>query len=97
MVESTGVVGMVITFIVIGIVLLIGTQIMGATSTGFDCKTLAGYDASKSTDAEKYPSGTWAGTCYALSSQVQSSYSILTVTLIVVAAAGILFVIRMFG
>ena len=96
MVEGQSVVGLVVTFILVAVVLLIGTSIMGATSSGFDCKTLSGYDSTKS-GAEQYPTGTWAGTCYQLQQQTNSAYSILTVVLIVTAAAGVLFVIRMFG
>ena len=97
MVEGQSVVGLVVTFILVAVVLLIGTSIMGATSSGFDCKTLSGYNSGGSNDAAKYPSGTWAGTCFQLQQQTNSAYSILTVVLIVTAAAGVLFVIRMFG
>ena len=97
MAETGMVVPLVITFIVVAIILFIGVTILGNVNSGFDCKTLSGYDGSKSTDAEKFPSGTWAGTCHNIGAQAQSSYALLVVSLVIIAAVVILYVVRTFA
>ena len=91
--EGISVVGMIITFVVATIVLFVGITIIGGVSTGFDCKNLQGYDSTGATDAEKYPSDTWAGSCKSLQTQSQSSYQLLVIVLIVIAAGAILTVV----
>ena len=83
--------GIVGIFIAIVIMLAIGTQILG--NTGFDCKGLEGYD-SGGTPAGSASTG-WAATCFEVSQQSQSGYNLLVIIIIVVAAVGILFVVRM--
>ena len=83
--------------IVVSILLLIGTSILGGVTTGFDCKTLQGYDKDGSTDADKYPAGSWSGTCHAVGQASQNAYSLLIVVLIIISAAVILYVVRTFA
>ena len=80
-------------FIAVVIMLAIGTQILG--NTGFDCKGLEGYVAT-GTPAGSDSIG-WAKTCLEVNEQSQSGYNLLIIIIIVVAAVGILFVVRMLG
>ena len=85
--------GIVGIFIAIVIMLAIGTQILG--NTGFDCKGLEGYPTT-GTDAEKKANSVgWAASCFEVSDQSQSGYNLLVIIIIVVAAVGMLFVVRM--
>ena len=88
---------LVISFIVVSILLLIGTSILGGVTTGFDCKTLQGYDKDGANDAAKYPAGSWSGTCHAVGQASQNAYSLLIVVLIIISAAVILYVVRTFA
>ena len=90
------IVPLVITFVVVAVVLFVGVSILGATSSGFSCTTLAGHNATGSTDAEKYPSGTWSGQCWQIQQSAISSYALLIVILVIVAAVAILYVVRTF-
>ena len=96
MAETGMIVPLVITFVVVAVVLFVGVTILGSVSTGFDCKTMQGYDPDGSTNADKYPSGTWSGQCFQISQSAQSSYSLLIVILVIVAAVAILYVVRTF-
>ena len=96
MAETGMVVPLVITFVVVAVVLFVGVSILGSVSTGFACSSMQGYDSTKSTDAEKYPTGTWAGQCYQIQQSAISSYSLLIVILVIVAAVAILYVVRTF-
>ena len=97
MAETGMIVPLVISFIVVSILLLIGTSILGGATTGFDCKTLEGYNESGSNDAAKYPAGSWSGTCHAVGTASQNAYSLLLVVLIIISAAVILYVVRTFA
>ena len=97
MAETGMVVPLVITFIVVAIILFIGVTILGNVNSGFDCKQLEGYDKDGTTDADKYPSGTWSGTCNQIGEQAQTSYSLLVVSLVIIAAVIILYVVRTFA
>ena len=97
MAETGMIVPLVISFIVVSILLLIGTSILGGVTTGFDCKTLEGYNESGSDNAAKYPTGTWSGTCFAVGTASQNAYSLLLVVLIIISAAVILYVVRTFA
>ena len=97
MAETGMIVPLVISFIVVAILLLIGTSILGGVTTGFDCSTLEGYVSGGATPALKYPSGTWAGTCHEVGTAAQNAYSLLLVVLIIISAAVILYVVRTFA
>ena len=102
--EGTSIVAFVVIFLTAGITLLVGTQILGSTSSGFSCTNLQGYDITKGSsstladnvDAE-FPAGTWAGSCWQTQKQIQQSYSLMVVILVIVAAAAILLVVRSFS
>lgn len=82
MAETSTIMGLVAAFIAIAIMLGIGIQILGNTT--FDCTTLDGNATSG-----------WQGTCEDAETDTQNAYALLLVTLIVVAAVAILFVVRM--
>ena len=94
--EGNIVISLIITFVIACVVLFISTSILGNVSGGFDCKNLQGYKASGSTDADKFPTGTWSGQCHYISQQAISAQNLLVVILIIIAAAAILFVVRNF-
>ena len=97
MAETGMVIPLIITFVVVAIILFVGVTILGNVNSGFDCKTLAGYNGTKMTTAEQFPSGTWAGTCNNLGVQSQSAYSLLVISLIIIASVVILYVVRTFA
>ena len=70
-------------FIAIVIMLGIGTQILGNTS--FNCSNING------------GIGDWVKTCNTVQSDSQAGYQLLVIIIIVIAAVGILFVVRMLG
>ena len=96
MAETGMIVPLVITFVVVAVVLFVGVTILGSVSTGFSCSTMQGYDKDGSTDADKYPTGTWAGQCWQIQQSAISSYALLIVILVIVAAVAILYVVRTF-
>ena len=91
------IVPLVISFIITAILLLIGTVILGGTQSGLDCSTLSGGNSTATTDAPKYPAGTWAGACHDTETSAQSAFSLLVVILIIISAAVILYVVRTFA
>ena len=96
MAETGMIVPLVITFVVVAVVLFVGVTILGSVSTGFDCKTMQGYNSTGKTTAEQFPAGSWSAQCNQISSSAQSSYSLLIVILVIVAAVAILYVVRTF-
>ena len=96
MAEVGLIVPMVIMFIVVAIILFVGVTILGNVNSGFDCRQLSGY-VNATTDAASYPSGTWAGTCHQLGEQTQTSYGLVVISLIIIAAVIILYVVRTFA
>ena len=97
MAETGMVIPLIITFVVVAIILFVGVTILGNVNSGFDCKLLTGYDKDGSNDAAKYPTGTWSGTCFQIGVQSQSAYNLLVVSLIIIAAVVILYVVRTFA
>ena len=85
-----GVMGIIILFIGVVITALIGTQILGNVS--INCDGLSGYDSDDPTSSTG-----WAKQCLDTQESAIESYGLLMVMLIVLAAVGILLVIRMFG
>jgi len=81
---ETNVTGLVTIFIAIAIMLSVAVVILGNASTGFDCSDLSGNATSG-----------WQKACNDIQSQSQTSFQLLVVILIVVAAVAILFVVRM--
>lgn len=79
---------MVGAFIAVAILLGVGTIILGNSS--MDCTGLSGYSSG-------LPSAStgWAGACVDANTQSQSAYTLLMITLIVIAAVVILSVVRM--
>ena len=90
--DGNSIIGFVIAFIVAAIVLSVGVSILGSTSSGFDCYNLQGGNATAKTAKD----GTWAKQCVEIQNQQRSSYAILVIVLVVIAAASILAVIRLF-
>jgi len=68
----------------------IGTLILGGATT--DCSNVNGYDS-----ITPASSTGWAAQCLANETQAQAGYSLLMITLIVIAAVIILSVVRMLG
>ena len=97
MADTGLIVPMVITFVVVAVVLFVGVTILGSVSTGFACDRMQGANATATTNALKYPSGTWAGQCWQIQQSAISSYALMVIILIIVAAAAILYVVRTFG
>lgn len=87
---ENSIIGFVGAFIAVAIMLGIGTLILGGSVT--DCATLDGYN----TTTPESSTG-WAAQCLANNSQSQAGYGLLMVTLIVLAAAVVLTVVRMLG
>lgn len=75
-------------FIAVAIMLGIGTLILGGATT--DCSTVLDYNST--TGATQTG---WAAACENANSQSQAGYGLLIVTLIVLAAAVVLTVVRM--
>ena len=87
--EGNSIIGMAGSFIALSIFLGIGTLILGGSVT--DCSQLAGFD---STNEPPVHTG-WAEQCVTNSEQSQSGYGLLMVSLIVLAAAVVLIVVRL--
>ena len=94
--EQMSIIGIVITFVVAAIVLSVGITILDSVSSGFDCKDLAGYDATGSTDTLKYPSGTWAGQCMAVQDEHGALFLIQIIVGVLSVSAILLVVYRHF-
>lgn len=75
---------LVTVFIGIAIMLSVGVVILGNASSGFDCSSLSGNATTG-----------WQKACNDVAKQSQTSFGLLVVLLIVVAAVSILVVIRM--
>ena len=86
--EGNSIIGMAGGFIALSIMLGIGTLILGGSVT--DCSQLEGYDTSDASDSTG-----WALQCITNNEQSQSGYGLLMVSLIVLAAAVVLIVVRM--
>lgn len=86
--EGNSIIGMAGGFIALSIMLGIGTLILGGSVT--DCTTINDYNAT----AGATQTG-WALQCETNNIQSQSGYGLLMVSLIVLAAAVVLIVVRM--
>ncbi len=84
--ESSTVMGLVAAFIGIAIMLGVGVQILGNSS--FDCVGLPG-NATAGNLTE------WQEVCAGANTDTRTAYNLLLVSLIVVAAVAILFIVRM--
>ena len=85
--EGNSIIGMAGGFIALSIMLGIGTLILGGSVT--DCEQLDGWSDTPA-DVEG-----WALQCVNNNAQSQSGYGLLMVSLIVLAAAVVLIVVRM--
>ena len=83
--------GLVGGFIAVAIMLGIGTLILGGAAT--DCTTINDFDETRDSFATNQTG--WAGQCLTNNTQAQSGYSLLIITLIVLAAVVVLSVVRM--
>ena len=81
---------MVGVFIAAAILIMIGTQILGSTS--LDCEDLEGYNSSTPDNSTG-----WAKQCLDSQDSTEDGYALLTLILIVIAAVGILSVVRLLG
>ena len=88
---------MVIMFIVVAIILFVGVTILGNVNSGFDCRQLSGYGTNTTVAQGNFPANTWAGTCHQLGEQTQTSYGLVVISLIIIAAVIILYVVRTFA
>lgn len=95
--EDLSITGIITIFITATIVMYLGITILGATTSSLSCTAVDGYNATGTTDAEKYPAGSWSSVCQNTTTSSISAYGVLVIVLIVLAAAGILAVVRHFG
>ena len=86
--EGNSIIGMAGGFIALSIMLGIGTLILGGSVT--DCEQLDGYAGTNGATSTG-----WAKQCITNNEQSQSGYGLLMVSLIVLAAAVVLIVVRM--
>ena len=84
-----GVLGLVSVFIAAAILLFVGTLVLGNPSLG-QCTSLPGYNSGTPASSTG-----WAKQCVDLGSQTQSSYGLLGLILVVIAAVAILLVVRL--
>ena len=89
--------GLVGGFIAVAIMLGIGTLILGGAVA--DCTTISDFNATAPNatageTVENIQTG-WASQCFSNNTQSQSGYSLLIITLIVLAAVVVLSVVRM--
>ena len=92
MAETSTIMGLVGAFIAVAIMLGIGVQILGNVQTSTNCATLPGNAGTHQTTANATG---WALTCLNNNTSIQNAYSLLLVTVIVIAAVVVLFVVRM--
>ena len=93
--EGNSIIGMAGGFIALSIMLGIGTLILGGSVT--DCTQINDYVAINDdlgATSDHNQTG-WAAQCYTANQQSQSGYGLLMVSLIVLAAAVVLIVVRM--
>ena len=82
----------VVALISTGILLAVGVQIFESFNDTQDCNSMSGSDGTAGhADTDKG----WANTCYELQEQIQSGYALLIVTIIVLAAVGVLAVVKL--
>jgi len=95
MVEGNTLIGMAGGFIALSIMLGIGTLILGGSVT--DCTTINDYVLANDDDGAttNHNQTGWAAQCFENNNQSQSGYGLLQVSLIVLAAAIVLIVVRM--
>ena len=87
--EGNSIIGMAGGFIALSIMLGIGTLILGGSVT--DCAQLTGFDSTGDPPVHT----DWALQCVNNNAQSQSGYGLLMVSLIVLAAAVVLIVVRL--
>ena len=75
---------LIVAFIAASIMLAVGVTILGNASNGFECDNLSG----NATHG-------WQHACNEVATQSQTSFTLLVVILVVLAAVAILVVIRM--
>lgn len=92
MAEASTIMGLVGAFIAVAIMLGIGIQILGNVQTSTNCATLPGNAGTHQTTTNATG---WALTCLNNNTQIQNAYTLLEVTIIVIAAVVVLFVVRM--
>lgn len=93
--EGNTIIGMAGGFIALAIMLGIGTLILGGSVS--DCTTVNDYvlaDDDLGVTNDHNQTG-WAAQCFTAQAQSQSGYGLLMVSLIVLAAAVVLIVVRM--
>ncbi len=86
MADTNTVMGLAAAFIGIAIMLGVGIQILGSST--FDCDSLEG----NSTAGNRTE---WVQVCDSSETDTRTAYNLLLVSLIVVAAVAILFIVRM--
>jgi len=92
---GTTIIGMAGGFIALAIMLGIGTVMLGGSVS--DCTTINDYVAANDDlgATNTHNQTGWASQCFSSQAQAQSGYGLLMVSLIVLAAAVILIVVRM--
>jgi len=93
--EGNSIIGMAGGFIALAIMLGIGTMILGGSVA--DCTTINDYVAANDDGGvtNDHNQTGWAASCYTSAAQSQSGYGLLMVSLIVLAAAVVLIVVRL--
>ena len=99
MAESSTIMGLVAAFIGVAIMLGVGIQILGNVQTSTNCRTLPGGPVLGSGDTRSVATTTnstgWALSCVNNNTSIQNAYTLLIVTMIVIAAVVILFVVKL--
>ena len=85
---------MAVALIGVIIIFSISIAILGNITSSFKCDTLPGYLSTGSTDAEKYPTGTYAGLCQANNANAVSSIGLVIISVVILAAAVIMYAVR---
>jgi hypothetical protein len=76
----------------IGVSILLGVGMMIMSNSVSDCTQMEGYDSSLADNAQ---SNGWVAQCFDANSSVQMSFGLLTLVTLIIAAAAILFIVRL--
>ena len=76
----------------IGVSILLGVGMMIMSNSVSDCTQMDNYDSSLADNAQ---TNGWVSTCFDNNSSVQVAFGLMTLVTLIIAAAAILFIVRM--
>ena len=76
----------------IGVSILLGLGMMIMSNSVSDCSAMDDYDSSLADNAQ---TNGWVSQCFDNNSQIQVAFGLMTIVTLVIAAAAILFIVRM--